>query len=960
MRSAAVGYDANGNATSVTDYATPPHTTTYGYDAAGRVTRQVEPGDGTTPVTTTFGYDAAGNRTRLTDGRGNATWYTFNSLGLPESTIEPATATAPDPSDRTWTTAYDKAGQAVTATEPGGVKQTSAYDALGRVTSSTATGAGTTTGGHLFTYDLAGRMLTAATDAPATPDTFTYNDRGQLLTATGPSGTSSYTYDDAGQMTAGTSAAGTATYAYDNAGQLTGVAEPLTGAALSYHYDQDGNPATVGYGTGKDTRTFGYDDLDRLTSDTLTTPGGATVAATTYGYDRDDQLTTRATTGTAGAGTDTYTYDPSGRLSSWTRGTTTTDYGWDASGNLVKNGTTTADYDEQNHRTGDSTGATYTYTPRGTLTSVTGGDHPQTYTYDAFDRMTAAGATAYTYDALDRLTTRGGAHFTYAGASTQITTDGSSAYTYDPVGHLLALDQNGTGVLAYSNTHGDLTATFTPDAATPATSTAYDPLGTPTATTGTTPALGYQGAWTDPTTGQVDMNARWYDPTTGTFDSRDTYQLDPNPSVQANRYTYANADPLNGIDPSGHLQVPGETRAILWGATKLGLKGTASSTLAQIVTGTVVGGIIYADIAPFFASLGIQNPSEDEFQSQASVCYYAYYCVSNTCYYAYYCTTNTQHGACYFAACTSRGTSGSSAPAPESSGKPRRPREPAPKRVGPPPPPRDPCALRHCIVPSGPKGGPVIATPVDLTGTAGALAVSEDVSGLDNNFSLQQANDDLETSLLNVRNGSTTTDIFTGEDEEEGNGCTSGWVKYDGRDKANGGRAIGVEACLTQSLIGVPGGNPASEPAGYRWAKKFSDSLGAADSKLSVNRCHLLGKQLSGSGALYNLATCGRSTNADRQDRTDPGRPGNMDEFEDIVRAEVESGASVRYRVTPKYLGNRTVPYAFVMTAQNSYGTWQAEVVPNLIYSPSKGRWVNIGVESCSACASALPKPGVR
>lgn len=434
LRSAAVGYDANGNATSVTDYATPPHTTTYGYDAAGRVTRQVEPGDGTTPVTTTFGYDAAGNRTRLTDGRGNATWYTFNTLGLPESTIEPATATAPDPSDRTWTTAYDKAGQAVTATEPGGVKQTSAYDALGRVTSSTATGAGTTTGGHLFTYDLAGRMLTAATDAPATPDTFTYNDRGQLLTATGPSGTSSYTYDDAGQMTAGTSAAGTATYAYDNAGQLTGVAEPLTGAALSYHYDQDGNPDTVGYGTGKDTRTFGYDDLDRLTSDTLTTPGGATVAATTYGYDRNDQLTTKATTGTAGAGTDTYTYDPSGRLSSWTRGTTTTDYGWDASGNLVKNGTTTADYDEQNHRTGDSTGATYTYTPRGTLTSVTGGDHPQTYTYDAFDRMTAAGATAYTYDALDRLTTRGGAHFTYAGASTQIATDGSSAYTYDPAG----------------------------------------------------------------------------------------------------------------------------------------------------------------------------------------------------------------------------------------------------------------------------------------------------------------------------------------------------------------------------------------------------------------------------------------------------------------------------------------------------------------------------------------------
>ncbi|WP_157856385.1 FG-GAP-like repeat-containing protein [Actinacidiphila yeochonensis] len=484
LRSAAIGYDADGNTTSMTDYATPPHTTTYRYDAAGRLTQQVEPGDGATPVTTTFGYDPAGNRTRFTDGRGNDTWYTVNTLGLPESTIEPATAASPDAADRTWTTTYDKAGQPVTDTEPGGVKQTTAYDALGRVTSSTATGGGTATSGHLYTYDLAGRMLTAADDTQATPDTFTYNDRGQLLTATGPSGTSSYTYADTGDMAAGTDAAGTATYTYDNAGQLTGAAEPLTGTALSYHYDQDGNPDTVHYGAGNDTRTFGYDSLDRLTSDTLTTPGGATVAATAYGYDTNDQLTTRTTTGTAGAGTDTYTYDPSGRLSSWTNGTTTTEYGWDASGNLVKNGTTTAAYDEQNRRTSDSTGATYTYTARGTLASVTGGDHPQTYTYDAFDRMTSAGGTAYAYDALDRLTTRGTTAFQYAGASTQITSDGASAYSYDPAGHLLALDQDGTGVLAYSNTHGDITATFTPDATTPP----PPPPTTPSAPSPPTPA----------------------------------------------------------------------------------------------------------------------------------------------------------------------------------------------------------------------------------------------------------------------------------------------------------------------------------------------------------------------------------------------------------------------------------------------------------------------------------------
>ncbi|MET7736533.1 RHS repeat domain-containing protein [Streptomyces sp. NPDC005402] len=74
----------------------------------------MEPVSSTEAITTSFGYDAAGNQTRLTDGRGNKTTYTFNSWGLPESTIEPSTAARPSAAHRTWTTVYDKAGQAVT------------------------------------------------------------------------------------------------------------------------------------------------------------------------------------------------------------------------------------------------------------------------------------------------------------------------------------------------------------------------------------------------------------------------------------------------------------------------------------------------------------------------------------------------------------------------------------------------------------------------------------------------------------------------------------------------------------------------------------------------------------------------------------------------------------------------------------------------------------------------------
>jgi RHS repeat-associated protein len=57
-------------------------------------------------------------------------------------------------------------------------------------------------------------------------------------------------------------------------------------------------------------------------------------------------------------------------------------------------------------------------------------------------------------------------------------------------------------------------------------------------------SIGFQGSYTDPDSGQVDMNARWYNPGTGTFDSRDT--------LGGNRYAYGDSAPMNNTDPTGH------------------------------------------------------------------------------------------------------------------------------------------------------------------------------------------------------------------------------------------------------------------------------------------------------------------------------------------------------------------------------------------------------------------------
>lgn len=107
--------------------------------------------------------------------------------------------------------------------------------------------------------------------------------------------------------------------------------------------------------------------------------------------------------------------------------------------------------------------------------------------------------------------------------------------------------------MAVTDQHTDLVAGLNADATQVTGSTAYDPFGTETATNGTTPAVGYQSGYTDPATGDVNMAARWYQPGTGSFASRDTWQLDPSPSAQANRYAYANDDPVNGTDPTGHV-----------------------------------------------------------------------------------------------------------------------------------------------------------------------------------------------------------------------------------------------------------------------------------------------------------------------------------------------------------------------------------------------------------------------
>ncbi|PHQ53444.1 hypothetical protein BLA24_00475 [Streptomyces cinnamoneus] len=362
-------------------------------------------------------------------------------------------------------------------------------------------------------------------------------------------------------MTSRTDKSGTSTYGYDAAGRLNRTEDAVTGGQTTTAYDAAGRVLQEQYATKPAGSTdwqlgakrgYGYDQLGRLTESKVTSADGtAQVMSNTYDYDLNNRLTKKTTSGISGAGTEAYAYDKSGRMTSWTSDGKTTTYAWDDAGNRVKAGDVPATFDEANRLLTDGAGR-YGYTPRGTLSSVDTGSGKRSLTHDAFERRIADGDTRFTYDSLDRVSRNGDTAFTYDGGSNNLVSDGSSTYSRSPGGALLGSTDGTTRQRAVTDQHTDVVAGLSPDGTKVVGSTAYDPFGSVRAKSGSRSSLGFQSGWTDPSSGDVNMAARWYQPGTGRFASRDTWQLDASPSVQANRFVYGNASPLNGTDPSGH------------------------------------------------------------------------------------------------------------------------------------------------------------------------------------------------------------------------------------------------------------------------------------------------------------------------------------------------------------------------------------------------------------------------
>jgi RHS repeat-associated protein len=552
------GYDAAGNQISVTsplgNATTPSFSTTFIYDAGNRLTEVDQPVSAAVSVRTTYQYDAEDNLTSVVNGRGDRFGYTYTSWNQLEDTIEPSTPQQRALADRTFTDIYDRGGLLKTELQPGGVTITRTYDQLDRLRTEVGSGSGVPGARRTFGYDLTGDLRSV--NHPTATIAIQRDDRGLVTSVTGGAGASSFTYDANGRMVQRTDAAGTSAFSWTLRGEPVTATDPLTGVTRTYGYDAAGQLTSVKYGSGPaPTRSLGYDPLGRLQTDVLTASSGSALAGYQYAYDANGNVTAEAISlpGNPQAGAHQFTYDFANRVASWTSPLgTVTPYSYDGAGNRTRAGTSAYAFDARN-RLVSGPSATYQWSPNGTLRNVTTGGQTASYTFDALGRLANYnGQVAFAYDGLDRIARRGTGGFSYAGTDQQPVTDDTSTYARGPSGTVLATMNGGVPAITGHDRHGDVSYLFAPDG-TLSQTTVFDPFGVSISHTGDgTVHAGFQGNFTDPSVGTVDMGARWYAPGADTFLSQDPASGRGRSPPTFNGYTYAVDNPLSFYDPNGY------------------------------------------------------------------------------------------------------------------------------------------------------------------------------------------------------------------------------------------------------------------------------------------------------------------------------------------------------------------------------------------------------------------------
>ena len=458
-------YDAGGNQLSVRD----PNNVGADmvYDALGRNTQRTD----TFGDVTKSEYDRAGNAIKQIDAKNKNTLIAFDPRGRRKSTTDRISAVTTfaytalgqllsltDAENQTTAYTYDSRGSKLTEQYPDHVANAAIgtpgygivtfffYDQAGRVLRKQDQAGDTCT----FNYDLAGRMTSrnyrTAANSPsgaiADTDAFTFDRAGRMLTATSGryANTVGYAYDPAGRKATEALTVSNVTYttgqAYNARNEVTTITYPNNTTSTRSHH-ATGTLNQLGL-DGSTVSTRSYDAGRRQTTDVLS--NGITE---THTY-RNDNLLTAINYSNTSLGDMVYTWDANKNKTSESITGVMSGYGFTAAGTT---------YDNEDRLTGFARAATsgpallsqsWNLTAVGDWTSVTTNGTAQSRAHGPMHELLTAGGQTVDTDGKGNITTLP-ANLRPAGATTAMNLN----WDFDNKLRSVDIDANGTADVSF-------------------------------------------------------------------------------------------------------------------------------------------------------------------------------------------------------------------------------------------------------------------------------------------------------------------------------------------------------------------------------------------------------------------------------------------------------------------------------------------------------------------------------